>query len=76
MYKKENMLINYLEELFEEPEAMAYLRGSNEYLTNKINLDEIIGKTVVIHSLADDFRSQPAGDSGDKIACGEILRLR
>ena len=30
MYKKENMLINYLEELFEEPEAMAYLRRDIE----------------------------------------------
>lgn len=167
MYKreKENILIDYLEELFEEPEAQAYIRGSNEYLgidgrvtfyqtpkgvlvgvevvglpeaelcgnpflgfhihegqfcgntgvnafadtgmhynpndcphpahagdlpsllvnngqvfsvflTDNIDIREIIGKTVVIHSKADDFTSQPAGDSGVKIACGEILKLR
>ncbi len=164
MYKREkkNILIDYLEELFEEPEAQAYLRGSNEYLgidgrvtfcqtpkgvlvgieavglpgirrcenaflgfhihegqfcgnsgtnafadagmhynpetcphpahagdlppllvnngrvfsvflTDKINIQEIIGKTVVIHSQADDFTAQPSGNAGSKIACGEIL---
>lgn len=166
MYKrKENILIDYLEELFEEPEAQAYIRGSNEYLgidgrvtfyqspkgvlvgvevvglpeaerckstflgfhihdgqfcsgntadafadtgmhynpdscphpshagdlppllvnngqvfsvflTDKIRIQEIIGKTIVIHSQADDFTTQPAGNSGTKIACGEILKLR
>lgn len=32
----------------------------------------IIGRSVVIHKKADDLRSQPAGDSGDRIACGVI----
>ena len=41
-------------------------------LTDRFNIDEIIGKTVVIHSETDDFRSQPAGNSGIKIACGVI----
>lgn len=166
MYKrKENILIDYLEELFEEPQAQAIIRGSNEYLgidgrvtfyrtpkgvlvgvevvglpeaercesnflgfhihdgqfcsgnqadafanagmhynpdscphpahagdlppllvnngqvfsvflTDKIKIQDIIGKTIVIHSKADDFTSQPAGNSGTKIACGEILKLR
>lgn len=44
------------------------------FLTDKINVGEIVGKTVVIHSKADDFTSQPAGDSDVKIACGEIIR--
>lgn len=30
------------------------------------------GTTVVIHAGADDYVSQPAGDSGDRIACGVI----
>lgn len=34
--------------------------------------DEVIGRTLVIHDMPDDFRTQPAGDSGSKIACGEI----
>lgn len=43
-------------------------------LTNRFNLDEIIGKTVIIHSQPDDFYTQPAGNSGQRIACGVIKR--
>ncbi len=43
-----------------------------QVLTNRFTIGEILGKTVVIHSGADDFRSQPSGDSGEKIACGVI----
>ena len=41
-------------------------------LTNRFNINEIIGKTIIIHSMPDDFKSQPSGNSGNKIACGEI----
>lgn len=41
-------------------------------LTNRFTVSEIIGKTAVIHSMPDDFKTQPSGDSGEKIACGEI----
>ena len=41
-------------------------------LTDRFNINEIIGRTIIIHSLPDDFRTQPAGNSGSKIACGEI----
>lgn len=33
---------------------------------------EILGRSVIIHSLPDDFTSQPAGNSGEKIGCGVI----
>lgn len=45
------------------------------FLTNRFNLNEIIGKVVIIHDQPDDFASQPAGNSGTKIACGKILKL-
>lgn len=32
----------------------------------------IIGKAVIVHEDADDFKSQPTGDAGGRIACGEI----
>ena len=32
------------------------------------------GTAVVIHAKADDYASQPAGDSGDRIACGLLSR--
>lgn len=44
------------------------------FITDRFSLDEIIGKTVIIHSAADDFKTQPSGNSGQKIACGEIKR--
>ena len=49
----------------------------NAYLsvkTDRFTVNEIIGRTVVIHSDPDDFRSQPAGNAGKKIACGVIRR--
>ncbi|MBQ9674164.1 MAG: superoxide dismutase family protein [Ruminococcus sp.] len=45
-------------------------------LTNRFKLKDIIGRTVVIHSDADDFHSQPAGNAGKKIACGVIHKIK
>lgn len=42
-------------------------------LTDRFQAEEIIGRTVVIHFGVDDFTSQPAGNSGRKIACGVIV---
>ncbi len=41
-------------------------------LTNRFTLNDVIGKAVIIHRNPDDFRTQPAGDSGERIACGII----
>ena len=46
------------------------------FMTNRFNIQEIIGKTVIIHSMPDDFTSQPSGNSGEKIACGIIKSTR
>lgn len=43
------------------------------FLTDRILVNEIIGKTVIIHSNPDDFMTQPSGNSGMKIGCGEII---
>ncbi|MBQ9648727.1 MAG: superoxide dismutase family protein [Oscillospiraceae bacterium] len=42
------------------------------FLTDRFSVREIVGKTVIVHSSADDFTSQPAGNAGTKIACGPI----
>lgn len=42
------------------------------FLTNRFMVEEIIGKTVVVHDGIDDFTSQPAGNAGRKIMCGVI----
>lgn len=44
------------------------------FLTDRFSVNEIIGKTVIIHSDPDDFTTQPSGNSGEKIACGIITR--
>ena len=41
-------------------------------LTNRFVLEEIIGKTLIIHDQTDDFTTQPSGNAGIKIACGVI----
>lgn len=41
--------------------------------TDRFRLCDVLGRTVVIHSGSDDFRTQPAGNSGIKIACGRII---
>ena len=57
------------------------LFGNNGYafsafLTDRFNVNEIIGKTVIIHSGPDDFSTNPSGNSGIKIACGEIIKTK
>lgn len=42
-------------------------------LTDRFSVKEIIGKVIVIHSQMDDFKTQPSGNAGAKIACGKIL---
>ncbi len=42
-------------------------------LTDRFTVQEIIGKTVIIHAMPDDFFTQPSGNAGVKIACGEIF---
>jgi len=32
------------------------------------------GTALVIHARADDYRTQPSGDAGDRVACGVITR--
>ncbi len=46
--------------------------GFSAFLTNRFTAEEIIGKTLIIHSAPDDFTTQPSGNSGMKIACGVI----
>ncbi|MES2526728.1 MAG: superoxide dismutase family protein [Bdellovibrionota bacterium] len=39
-------------------------------------INSLIGKSVIIHSKADDYATQPSGDSGDRVACGVINKLK
>ena len=51
--------------------------GGKAYLcviTDRFRVEQVLGRTVVVHLGADDFTSQPAGNAGAKIACGRIVR--
>ena len=43
------------------------------FFTDRFIPQEVVGRTVVIHDMPDDLKTQPSGDSGSKIACGEIM---
>ena len=44
------------------------------FYTDRLTLQDVIGKSVIIHSQRDDFTTQPSGDSGEKIGCGVIRK--
>ncbi len=46
----------------------AYLK----VLTDRFRIEQIIGRTVILHDAPDDFHTQPSGNAGAKIACGVI----
>ncbi len=38
--------------------------------------DSLVGHAVIVHANPDDYRSQPAGNSGPRVACGVIAAAR
>lgn len=46
------------------------------FYTGRFEPEEVEGRCVIVHGMPDDFRTQPSGDSGMKIACGQILPYR
>lgn len=42
------------------------------FYDKRFTIQEIIGRAVIIHEKADDFTTQPSGNAGTKIGCGEI----
>ncbi len=43
-----------------------------QFITSAFKVEEAIGKAVIIHQNPDDYRTQPAGDAGKRLACGVI----
>lgn len=55
-----------LPSLFSNAEGKSSIR----VYIDKADIEEIAGKPIVIHGLPDDFKTQPSGNSGVRIACG------
>ena len=45
------------------------------FYTNKFSVFDILNKAVIIHQSPDDYRTEPAGNSGKRIGCGVIKIL-
>ena len=45
------------------------------FLSDRFSVEEVLGRTVIIHDHPDDFTTQPSGGSGTKIACGVIKKV-
>lgn len=45
------------------------------FFTDRFSVNDVIGRNFVVHARPDDFTTQPAGNSGAKIACGRIMQL-
>lgn len=46
--------------------------GILSMFTNRFTVNEVIGKSFILHGGYDDFTSQPAGNAGARWACGVI----
>lgn len=42
------------------------------FYTERFTPNDVIGRTAIIHLNPDDYHSQPSGNSGEMIACGQI----
>jgi Cu-Zn family superoxide dismutase len=48
------------------------------YLAKRLSLtgaDAIQWRTVVVHEKADDYKTQPSGNSGARVACGALVKM-
>jgi Cu-Zn family superoxide dismutase len=50
------------------------LLGSMTLSSSETSIFDADGSAIVIHTAADDNRTDPAGNSGDRIACGVITK--
>ena len=44
------------------------------FLTDRFTVKDVIGRIFIIHEHTDDFTTQPSGNAGKMIACGEIKK--
>jgi len=52
----------------------ATLTAELDVITVGGSATDVLGKGVILHKDPDDFKTQPAGNSGARVACGVIRR--
>jgi Cu-Zn family superoxide dismutase len=53
-------------------DGVARINFSTKAITVSPSPYSVLGRAIVIHERADDYKSQPAGNAGSRIACGII----
>lgn len=56
------------------PLLSSYGYAWSAFYTERLSINDIIGRSLIIHQNPDDFTTQPSGNSGTKIGCGVIER--
>ncbi|NLG83160.1 MAG: superoxide dismutase family protein, partial [Firmicutes bacterium] len=47
-------------------------RARMGFFTDRFKVVDVVGRAAIIHENPDDYRTQPAGASGRRLACGVI----
>jgi len=56
-------------------EGVAVLSYNSGVLTVAQGPRSVVGRAVVVHASPDDYKSQPAGNAGARIACGVVKQV-
>lgn len=64
-----------LPNLVADASGLATYRAEVDLLTVDKGPMGIVGRSLVVHADPDDYRSQPAGNSGKRVACGVIAGM-
>ena len=62
--------------LVADANGRAYVRFDVKGIAVGSGLTDIVGKGLIVHAMPDDYKTQPTGNSGARIACAVIERQR